>query len=90
MYSLFGCRQHPGHTDSRFRSAVRRHRRCLAADGGHFEHTMTLSLSLRTRIVTTCHFVPKILTIKEWVHFFGPLCIFLVYLNAHSIIRIAI
>jgi hypothetical protein len=27
------------------------------------------SLSLRTRIVTTCHFVPKILTIKEWVHF---------------------
>jgi hypothetical protein len=24
---------------------------------------------------TTCHFVPKILTIREWVHFFGPLCI---------------
>jgi hypothetical protein len=54
------------------RSAVRRHRRCLAADGGH---TYNDSLSLRARIVTTCHFVPKILTIKEWVHFFGPLCI---------------
>jgi hypothetical protein len=27
------------------RSAVRRHRRCLAAGDGHFEH-MTLSLSL--------------------------------------------
>jgi hypothetical protein len=39
-------------------AAVGRHRRCLAADGSH-------SLSLRAEIVTTCHFVPKILTIKE-------------------------
>jgi hypothetical protein len=34
-----------------------------------------LQLHYRSRIVTTCHFVPKILTIKEWVHFFLPLCI---------------
>jgi hypothetical protein len=34
-----------------------------------------VTLHYRARIVTTCHFVPKILTIKEWVHFFfGPLC----------------
>jgi hypothetical protein len=31
--------------------------------------------SQRARGATlTCHLVPKILTIKEWVHFFGPLC----------------
>jgi hypothetical protein len=40
-------------------------------------NTYNDSLSLRARIVTTCHFVPKILTIKEWVHFFGPLCIYI-------------
>jgi hypothetical protein len=34
-----------------------------------------ITLQYRARIVTTCHFIPKILTIKEWVHFFGPLCI---------------
>jgi hypothetical protein len=34
-----------------------------------------ITLQYRARIVTTCHFVPKILTIKEWVHFFGHLCI---------------
>jgi hypothetical protein len=38
MYSLFERSYHTGHTDSRIRSAVWRHRRCLAADGGHFEH----------------------------------------------------
>jgi hypothetical protein len=38
MYSHFECSHHTGHTDSRIRSAVRRHRRRLAADGGHFEH----------------------------------------------------
>jgi hypothetical protein len=31
-------------------------------------HTMTLSLSAQ-EVLTTCHFVPKIVTIKEWVHF---------------------
>jgi hypothetical protein len=33
------------------------------------------TLSLRARIVSTCHFVPKILTIKRVSTFFGPLSI---------------
>jgi hypothetical protein len=34
-----------------------------------------IMLQYHIRIVTTCHFVPKILTIKKWVHFFfGLLC----------------
>jgi hypothetical protein len=35
-------------------------------------NTYNDSLSLRARIVNTCHFVPKILTTKKR-HFFGPL-----------------
>jgi hypothetical protein len=46
------------------RSSARRHRRSLAADGGP-SNTHNDSLCLRARNVTTCHFVPKILTIKE-------------------------
>jgi hypothetical protein len=74
MYSLFECSHHTGHTDRRIRSTVRRHRRCLAADGGHFEHIRWLSLSPRKNC-NYMSFCSKVLTIKEWVHFFGPLCI---------------
>jgi hypothetical protein len=65
MYSLFECSHYTGHIDSRIRLAVRRHRRRLAADGGH-------SLSLRARIVTTCHFVPKYWLSKSEYIFLDP------------------
>jgi hypothetical protein len=70
MYSLFECSHHTGHTDSRIRSAVRRHRRCSAAVGGHFEHIQWLSLC--ARIVTTCHFVPKYRLSKSEYIFLDP------------------
>jgi hypothetical protein len=74
MYSHFEFSHHTGHTDSRIHSAVRRHRRCLAADGGHFEHIQWLSLSPRKNC-EYMSFCSKVLTIKELVYFFGPLCI---------------
>jgi hypothetical protein len=31
-----------------------------------------ITLYYRARIVTACHFVPKILSMKEWIHFLDP------------------
>jgi hypothetical protein len=70
------CSHHTRHTDSRSLLSS-------SAESTLFSrwwwslrtHIMTEKNSLCARIATTCHFVPKILAIKEWVHFFGPLCI---------------
>jgi hypothetical protein len=56
------------------RSAVRRHRRCLAAGGGHFEHISWLTLSPRKN----CNYMslcPKDINYQRVSTFFGPLCI---------------
>jgi hypothetical protein len=36
---------------------------------GYVVAIVDIMLQYRATIVTTCHFVPKISTIKEWVHF---------------------
>ena len=40
-----------------------------------------ITLQNRSRTVILCHFVPKILTIKEWVHNFSP-SVYIVQLSA--------
>jgi hypothetical protein len=76
MYSLFECSHQTGHTDSRIRSAVRRHRRCLAADGGHFEHMQLLALAPRINF-NYIYFFTNLLTINLLLIFFGPLYIYI-------------
>jgi hypothetical protein len=39
LATLNALRETPDTLTAVVRSAVRRHRRCLATDGGHFEHT---------------------------------------------------
>jgi hypothetical protein len=68
------CSRHTRHTDSRSSAAS-----TLFSRWWWSLRTRNDSLSLRARIVTTCHFVPKILTIKEWIHFFWTLCIYLIF-----------
>jgi hypothetical protein len=53
---------------------VRRSTILLQVKSLSYAQCANITLQYRARIVTTCHFVPKILTIEEWVHFFGSLC----------------
>ncbi|PNF16785.1 hypothetical protein B7P43_G00864 [Cryptotermes secundus] len=62
------------------RSAVRLHRRCLAADSGHFEHIHRLSLCLSPR--KNCNYMSlcsKDIDYQRVSTFFGPLCIVPIY-----------